>query len=760
VAIEFAYQLQCSYDEGTLSHMFKNTFGNFFNTSRLSQGATAAGAPGGAVVPSSGAGANPSAGAAGGALARQASGPAATSRPETKTDVAAPANRRRSFGAGGTASTGTSSQAGSGGGAGPVGGAGADNTPQRPGVFSYFMRSPQGTNSAAEPGGAHTTPAAGKHPTNTAKGAQHKAGAHATPLTPGGLGVKSTELDTYIDFEGLLDEGASSTTKARPTRKFIYGDDSNSDASSTHGSSELLSAMSGERSPVPGRISPKPRSASADAIVSADPSPIRGADGSQGTGDLLELDDSELASPMSPAPVAVAPTAASTLSSRFGEAMSSFYSGGSQKTSPNPNTGTAATPSPAPVSMASGPEKSPPARVNSTDSSDSLGGYFFGSPAKLKRDAPEELPPPPTAPAQGNKAPPLPPTAATTGAGKTGSTGAVVKTASFNSTASTATTASTSASAAPAGAKKPPTGAPTAAAHNAAEDVFPRGRIREAPTSAASSPSKAAFGRTSSASNTTTGMTYTPNPNAAELIAHSDKKLGLATTKAEILYRFPPTVAPPPQEVSDFCLPLGGKISKLSDFDSGTTVQEILFGHSHSKRSSRCFIFLLEDKTLAEDAGDEETGVGANRLYGICVLHPRLIKTPIQNTKRKNPLAPNQPHTSTMDASAHPAASGMHGTAAGSVAESEYIEFESMVCYAFITRFPLFDFFFQVIFDLINTERLMRMELAAEHSDSDLLYSRSVYQYLPTSVLGELRGGCAVFAFVAAFLKRFAQHRA
>ena len=39
----------------------------------------------------------------------------------------------------------------------------------------------------------------------------------------------------------------------------------------------------------------------------------------------------------------------------------------------------------------------------------------------------------------------------------------------------------------------------------------------------------------------------------------------------------------------------------------------------------------------------------------------------------------------------------------GLIAESEYIEFESMVCYAFLTRFPLFDFFFQVIFDLINT---------------------------------------------------------
>lgn len=60
---------------------------------------------------------------------------------------------------------------------------------------------------------------------------------------------------------------------------------------------------------------------------------------------------------------------------------------------------------------------------------------------------------------------------------------------------------------------------------------------------------------------------------------------------------------------------------------------------------------------------------------------------------------------------------------AGSVGESEYIEFESMVCYAFITRFPLFDFFFQVIFDFINTVRLTRMDQAADHTDSDLLYS-------------------------------------
>lgn len=33
MAIEFAHQLQLSYDENTLSTMFKNTFGGFFNRS-------------------------------------------------------------------------------------------------------------------------------------------------------------------------------------------------------------------------------------------------------------------------------------------------------------------------------------------------------------------------------------------------------------------------------------------------------------------------------------------------------------------------------------------------------------------------------------------------------------------------------------------------------------------------------------------------------------------------------------------------------
>lgn len=123
--------------------------------------------------------------------------------------------------------------------------------------------------------------------------------------------------------------------------------------------------------------------------------------------------------------------------------------------------------------------------------------------------------------------------------------------------------------------------------------------------------------------------------------------------------------------------------------------------------------------------------MGASRLYGICVLHPRILKTSIhstttttthKNNKNKQPTSTNTTNNN-------------EGSNTLSLLDEDNIEFESLVCYAFITRFPLFDFFFQVIFDLITAERLHRMELAVDHQDSDLSFSRNAYQYLPCMIL-------------------------
>jgi hypothetical protein len=58
-------------------------------------------------------------------------------------------------------------------------------------------------------------------------------------------------------------------------------------------------------------------------------------------------------------------------------------------------------------------------------------------------------------------------------------------------------------------------------------------------------------------------------------------------------------------------------------------------------------------------------------------------------------------------------------------------DYETSVCYAFITRFPFFEFFFQVIWDMLSAERLQRMEAVALHGDM-MDYDQQVYEYLPT----------------------------
>lgn len=166
-------------------------------------------------------------------------------------------------------------------------------------------------------------------------------------------------------------------------------------------------------------------------------------------------------------------------------------------------------------------------------------------------------------------------------------------------------------------------------------------------------------------------------------------------------------VAPPPQELCDFCLPLGGRLKLLSDnIEGGSMVEEILYGHSLSKRSGRCFVFLLE--------GSAESG---GKLFGVCVQIPRLLKTSVSIL-----------HSNT-------SAKSSDGSAAGDNNNNNICyDFQSSVCYAFITRFPLFDFFFQVIFDLVTVERLSRMEQIAMTGNM----SSSDYEYIPRKLLDEV----------------------
>lgn len=167
-------------------------------------------------------------------------------------------------------------------------------------------------------------------------------------------------------------------------------------------------------------------------------------------------------------------------------------------------------------------------------------------------------------------------------------------------------------------------------------------------------------------------------------------------------------------------MPLGSSLKRILKKDEDSVTQEILYGHGQSKRSARCFIFILEDKTTMCDDIDDEHGTGTGRLFGVCVIHPRLLKG------TSSTVSPADLPTGTANAIGE----GPDGSPRAAV------EFEAAVCYAFITRYPLFDFFFQMIWDIITVERLHRMEAMTLAAETDL--DRRTYEYLPESTLNDV----------------------
>ena len=186
-------------------------------------------------------------------------------------------------------------------------------------------------------------------------------------------------------------------------------------------------------------------------------------------------------------------------------------------------------------------------------------------------------------------------------------------------------------------------------------------------------------------------------------------------------HRYPPEIDPPPNEVKHFCLPSGAMLKSIPGIGSNeadSIFKEIMYGQSHSKRSDKCFIFMLDDKTNFDEEEEEKLeGVIPGRLYGICVVHSRII-----NSNVNDPTAGNQDTTTNSDQKDN----GNHDTHTNTTTtttenknKNNSFLFSSDVCYAFITRFPLFDFFFQTIWDILSIERITRMELLAKFGTDD-----------------------------------------
>ena len=241
-------------------------------------------------------------------------------------------------------------------------------------------------------------------------------------------------------------------------------------------------------------------------------------------------------------------------------------------------------------------------------------------------------------------------------------------------------------------------------------------------------------------------------------------------------------------DVADFCLPLGGLLSPLSPnhspvprrerhssadgINAGLSVSaggagaymgiasknscigdKILFNtvnedkilHSSKQYSKDCFVFVLENKTVSrknsklgidedEDVLQSTMGTG-DRMYGICVQQTRRLQvrtpndtTPLYSTKSSPEAAHmhSAPHTGRFEIPNEACPKGRTEMDMSSSSTS----FESRVCFAVITRFPLIDFFLEVIQQIILVDEEMRR-----------VAGRGGYHnYIPTELLDDILG--------------------
>ena len=231
-----------------------------------------------------------------------------------------------------------------------------------------------------------------------------------------------------------------------------------------------------------------------------------------------------------------------------------------------------------------------------------------------------------------------------------------------------------------------------------------------------------------------------------------------------------------PKDVADFCLPLGGLLSPIpgspginvseaethnsSASSSSPSSSSLVHGagdktrrtksvslslsrrscvrHTSKEYAADCFVFVLDDKTIAPDVTKSNTESDAQhpgkRLYGICVQQVRTITVPYSHT-----VDPISPGTDTDDREV-------------SDSTPASVEFESKVCFAFVTHYPFIQFFFQVIHEILAADSASRLIVADEKENEKEKEkgARSgsgkeknfmvIEDYIPRSLLDEMLG--------------------
>ncbi|CAM9690413.1 unnamed protein product [Ectocarpus sp. 12 AP-2014] len=217
----------------------------------------------------------------------------------------------------------------------------------------------------------------------------------------------------------------------------------------------------------------------------------------------------------------------------------------------------------------------------------------------------------------------------------------------------------------------------------------------------------------------------------------------------QVLARYPPD-ATLPFNVSDYCFPQGVRATRIDARASQSSLNKVLYQPGACQRGSQSFVFMFSG-----DHGFRVAGEARNhRTYGVCVTYPKVMPSrEVSRNESESGRSPQGDDAGEEDkdrtalTAAPLAETPGTGVTAGTVKEggdekgrgargqspprtrggrrgrrgggykgggTNGADVQVWGCYCLLSRLPLFDLHFQILWDLLAAERIMRMKLTAE----------------------------------------------
>ncbi|CAM9491829.1 unnamed protein product, partial [Scytosiphon promiscuus] len=219
----------------------------------------------------------------------------------------------------------------------------------------------------------------------------------------------------------------------------------------------------------------------------------------------------------------------------------------------------------------------------------------------------------------------------------------------------------------------------------------------------------------------------------------------------QVLARYPPDATLPCDNVADYCFPQGVRAKAMDARESQSGLNKVFYQPGACQRGSQSFVFMFSG-----DHGYRGTGEAqSHRTYGVCVSYPKVRPAAILNrdcssARDESGTEAGQDDAGNEGSAATPVPklpatvpspwlgeAGAYGTGPATKSQSPprgRDMLESRVrtfpydarnpvttvasqvwgCYCLLSRFPFFDLHFQVLWDLLAAERIMRMKMTAK----------------------------------------------